>query len=439
MKKHLFLFAFILVALISYSQAQLINVLHGEFLFGSEMYMSSNGKHLVVGEHQYFIVYDFIGNEWVQRGDAFKGGGDNLIISDDGKTVIVGSFTTYVDAHSSNIKVYKYNGNKWIKKSEIISNVKGARFGNSISYSSNVNRIVIGSDCLGIDSVGGRVMVYDLVNNKFNIVGDSIYHEGYESFGNFVSISSDGKRIAILSTLFDNKRIIDIYEFKDSKWIQLGESIKHQSGSIEFSSDGNKLLCGAQLSRNTNIYSFDGSSWVKSGNNIIPKHVYSSCIATSCHLSKDQKHIILGFTWPTQKRVWVVVFDYINNRWIERKGSVFEKSIRETGLLNTAISAGGNIFVIGHRSGGVQTFLNNMEIGRIPIKVFYDSNQNGIKEDFEHSLSLGYFDIDGFYKVYPNNEGEANLPYFSQTEITKLIYHTLVKQKLLIRSLKILF
>ena len=45
-----------------------------------------------------------------------------------------------------------------------------------------------------------------------------------------------------------------------------------------------------------------------------------------------------------------------------------------------------------------------------PFKVFYDENQNGIKDSNEQGVSLGSFTFDNQYQLYPTNRGLVHMP-----------------------------
>jgi len=128
----------------------------------------------------------------------------------------------------------------------------GDDFGNAISLSSDGTRVAIGApfnDGNGSDSGHVRIYDWDDENNRWVQVGSDIDGEAaYDFSGNSVSLSSDGTRVAIGAS---NGNLVRIYDWNGEAWVQAGsdidgEDLSDQSGrAVSLSSDGARVAIGA--------------------------------------------------------------------------------------------------------------------------------------------------------------------------------------------------
>ena len=237
---------------------------------------------------------------WTQLGSDIDGDaeGDNsgtsVSLSSDGKRVAIGA--PYNDDNgkesTGHVRVYEYNDSSWTPLgSDINGEAVRDILGNSVSLSSNGNRVAIGAPQMWNSSKRGHVRVYELNGSSWTKLGSDIDGEAGGDFsGNSVSLSSDGNRVAI-GAPFNGKNgknsgHVTVYEYKQpsvdewttgnvikgddttqdtnkSYWTQLGldiygDALGDESGhSVSLSSDGNRVAIGAPQS-NT-----DGNGYVK--------------------------------------------------------------------------------------------------------------------------------------------------------------------------------
>ena len=120
----------------------------------------------------------------------------------------------------------------------------------SVSLSSDGETVAIGAltnDGNGTDS--GHVRIYQLNGNQWDQVGSDINGEADDRTGVSVSLSSDGRTVAIAPiTMMEMGGLghVRVYQLNGSNWVQIGgdidgEAANDQSGkSVSLSSDGRR-------------------------------------------------------------------------------------------------------------------------------------------------------------------------------------------------------
>uniref|UniRef100_A0A7S1B4Y8 Uncharacterized protein n=2 Tax=Corethron hystrix TaxID=216773 RepID=A0A7S1B4Y8_9STRA len=147
--------------------------------------------------------------------------------------------------------------------------------GISVAMSHHGDRLVVGA--YGNDSKGengGRVRVFHFVSLYWIQLGNGIYGDASDDRSGFaVSVSGDGKRVAVGSSLNDNLGInngqVKIYQLVNNwRWEQVGKDILGSSEdrlgtSVSLSFDGHRVAVGSPLnshrgvaSGNIKIYAF---------------------------------------------------------------------------------------------------------------------------------------------------------------------------------------
>ena len=196
------------------------------------------------------------GGRWTQLGQTIYG------ISADGTTVAIGApFNSEFGDNSGYVRVYRIDsgGSTWEKLGQTISGDKAQdTFGFSLDISSDGKVLVVGT-------YGGEyVRIYTLKSSEepgssWKQLGQNITGEEYgDWFGESVSISMDGKMIAVGGTGNDGKNGVNsghvrVYRFNDtaSIWMKLGEDIDGEAeadwagSSVSLSSDGKTVAIGS--------------------------------------------------------------------------------------------------------------------------------------------------------------------------------------------------
>ena len=167
--------------------------------------------------------------------------------------------------------------------------------GHSVSMSSDGTRVAIGARYNdGTGTWAGHVRVYAESGGTWTQVGDDFNGEAaFDYFGQSVSMSSDGTRVAIGAVFNDGNGgnattgHVRVYAESGGTWTQVGadidgEAAGDQSGqSVSMSSDGTRVAIGA-------IYN-DGN-----GDNAGHVRVFSASASASCDASTAPTNGVVG-------------------------------------------------------------------------------------------------------------------------------------------------
>jgi len=249
--------------------------------FGSSVSLSQDGSRVAIGGYgndgngintghaRVFELND--SRNWVQLGGEIDGeavsdgSGRSISISSDGAKVAIGA--TGNDDNGSNsghVRIFELNesSNSWIKLGDDIDGeVADDGSGCSVSLSHDGTIVAIGAT--GNDSKGsmsGHVRLFQLYreSNSWVQLGQDI--EGSyagDFFGWSVSLSSDGKRVAIGAPYNDENGSssgqVRVLEFSraSNEWVKIGQNINgeaandYSGGSVSLSHDGTVLAIGA--------------------------------------------------------------------------------------------------------------------------------------------------------------------------------------------------
>jgi hypothetical protein len=204
-------------------------------------------------------IYEYDGKSWNQLGNDIDGeaeidySGISVSLSSDGKIVAIGAERndgTEKGENDGHVRIYQYDGTSWNQLGEDESDYSGY----SISLSEDGKTVAIGA--IGNDGRGyrtGHVRIYEYDGTKWNQLGSDIDGEAEnDESGYSVSLSADGRIVAVSS--IENKETrghVRVYEYTNSQWTQLGtdiegESIYDYSGySVSLSSDGKIIAISA--------------------------------------------------------------------------------------------------------------------------------------------------------------------------------------------------
>jgi hypothetical protein len=252
--------------------------------------------------------------EWLQLGADILG--YSVSLSGDSKILAVGSLNTG-GSNEGYTQVYEWKGNSWSQLGGIITTGNnGDSFGNSVSLSCDGKRLAIGApdyNNSGFLVDVGLTRIYDWDGNSWTQVGGDIEGEtSGEQSGYSVSLSCDGKRVAIGARYHNNNTInlagcARIYELDGQSWTQVGGDIDGEASndflgtSVSMSGDGNMVAVGAPGYDNgttsniglTRVYKWDGNVWDLIGGDILGVAAEDSS-GGSVSLSGDGKRVAVG-------------------------------------------------------------------------------------------------------------------------------------------------
>ena len=181
---------------------------------GQSVSLSSNGNTLAIGSplccgnQGKTIVYSYVNDMWVQKGQVLIGennldnSGWSVSLSNSGDVVAIGAPNALDNssANTGHVRVYSWNGTSWSQKG---SDIDGEEMlddsGSAVNLSDDGNTVAIGA--IGNDGNGdesGHVRVYQFDGSDWIQLGQDIDGEAPgDQSGNAVSISSDGTKVAI--------------------------------------------------------------------------------------------------------------------------------------------------------------------------------------------------------------------------------------------------
>jgi len=236
--------------------------------------LSSDGTRVAIGAHLNggnglyagsVRVFEFANNDWNQIGADIDGEapgdqfGWKLALSSDGARVAIGSlFNDGNGPDSGSVRVFEFANNNW---NQIGADIDGEYAGDqagSVALSSDGARLAIGAAHNSeSEHWAGHVRVFELQGGSWNQMGMDIdgNHAG-DVFGDFLSMSSDGTRLAIASNqdagngASSNVGHVRIFDWSGSAWIQVcsiinGESAADFAVRVALSADGSRVAIGA--------------------------------------------------------------------------------------------------------------------------------------------------------------------------------------------------
>ena len=267
---------------------------------------------------------------WKKLGQSIVGhsagdwSGYSVSLSSDGETLAIGSpgnHTFPSDDGAGYTKVYQRSSdNNWELEQYIFGEAKGDRLGHSVSLSGDGKTLAVGAPGHWTrNDRSGYVKVYHRAG-YWKQLGQVIKGEALgNQFGQSVSLSADGKTLAVGANANDNEngqysghvRVFSLDGNGDdngSIWNQIGQDINGEetadfSGySVYLSSNGRTVAIGAPMNDgngdkagHVRVYQMneDGLSWHKLGEDI-DGEVLGDMSGSSVSLSANGKIVAIG-------------------------------------------------------------------------------------------------------------------------------------------------
>lgn len=368
---------------------QVGNDLKGDSGFGWDVALSADGAVLAVGAPNnggLIRVYRWIpgANRWFPRGSligAEQDGdlfGNTVALSTNGNIVAGGAF-----GHDGNgggaghVRVFQYNpdSNAWIQLGQSLQGEgEGDFFGNALALSSDGLVVAVGAPGHG---GGGQVRIYqyDMNAGIWQQLGQSIEGDEeigwYYAFGEAVSLSEDGKIVAIGAEFYGSNGSqegqVRIYQYDDNVgvWQQLGQNLDGAAAgdefgvSVDLSADGTSIAVGAPGvdSGKGTVYVFKYTAnlnvWEQVGQELRGDAV-GGVFGISVALSADGSIIAAGESrnfegGPAAGRVHTFRYHEDSDAW-QQRGQNLEGEEREEFGFSVALSSEGNIVAAGSSS-----------------------------------------------------------------------------------------
>lgn len=368
--------------------------------FGLQTALSYGGTRMLAGAGRdngagAVYLYDFDKasqlwkeNKWTARG-ATNGQlfGYSVALSGNGGTALVGAVGDPAHgAMSGAAYLYRQAGGAWrVKKLVPHDATNGQLFGNSAALSQNGRVAAVGAfrSRHGGDANAGAVYVYarKLFGwSETKIVASDV--QAQDQFGGSVSLSADGKVLAVGATGDDDKAYnsgaVYVYRFDGNKWVETklvspGASPDGGFGStVALSPDGNTLAvaalgedAGGRDSGVVYVFRFDGTKWTAS--RVLPSDVKAGQgFGSGVSLSRDGTMLVAGSAMDKTRgdsagAVYVFRWDASAAKWNERKLTADDGLAGDVFGISVDVSADGKIFCAGaygrgNRAGAVEVF-----------------------------------------------------------------------------------
>ena len=218
-----------------------------------------------------------VDDEWEPLGNNVTNPSGGDFGSDDFDVAISADGTTV--AASSNgfgeIFVFKLVGGTWSQKGRTIQGQGDNSFGMSLSFSQDGSVLAVGITDINVET-NGYVQVFEFIDNDWNQIGQTLQGTNvYESFGHDVSLSSDGRTLAVGSPYFGYDFLGSVYVYRfgsDGQWVQSGSTLNGKSGNEEFGDfggavalSGDASILVASGSGLLRFFEDNGSEWIEVG------------------------------------------------------------------------------------------------------------------------------------------------------------------------------
>jgi hypothetical protein len=200
--------------------------------------------------------------------------GYSVSLSEDGFVLAVGAPTGY--RSQGNTDVYRLDNGQWQKMGGSIVNLErdSGKLGWAVSLSSNGMRVAIGApfnERIADESGAGRI--YEFIDGTWEHLGQELLGEGrHNLFGSSISLSGDGNVAAIGSVNNDNEGgegagHVRIYTYQPTtNWTQVGKTIIGKASddrfgsAVSLSKDGKMIAVGANLGGYVRVYEYDNDN-----------------------------------------------------------------------------------------------------------------------------------------------------------------------------------
>jgi len=210
-------------------------------------------------------VFADIDGAWVQIGEDLDGeafldnAGSGIAISANGDRVATGAkFNDGNGACSGHTRVYELLNSNWTQVGEDIDGEDVYHWsGFDVDLNNDGTRIVIGEFYASTSSgdFSGQARIFDDVDGAWVQVGGDIDGENiYDYFGQSVSITANGNRVAVAAYSNDDggdgAGHVRVFDYINDDWVQIGQDLDGEDDAnfisrVALSADGSTLAFGA--------------------------------------------------------------------------------------------------------------------------------------------------------------------------------------------------
>ncbi len=237
--------------------------------FGWAVSLSADGNSFAasaLGSSGDERVYAWDGVNWVQKGQGIKEEAANdlagyaISLSGDGDHLAIGASKNSGVAYSAgHVRVFSWDGSDWVQQGlDIDGEVVGDNLGVATSLSADGNILAVGATFHRVNGTNvGQVKIYHWDGSGWILKADIDGAANYDKFGIAVSLSADGQTVAIGASEHDgngfNSGHVRVYSWDGTDWVKIGNDINgdwrgEQSGSsVGLNGDGSVVVIGAPM------------------------------------------------------------------------------------------------------------------------------------------------------------------------------------------------
>ena len=184
------------------------------------------------------------------------------------------------------LSIYPSTTNAQTQVGDNIYGMPSDHIGYAVDINGNGNRIAVASYVE--DDLVGATRIYDIVNDTWVQIGNTITSPNQEATGIAVSFSDSGERVAIGSLYYDFGNLsgagrVRIFDYDGNDWIQVGPDIiqavawNRFGREVKLSADGSRVAIGADqysvpLAEYGKgfmaVYELENNNWEQVGENI---------------------------------------------------------------------------------------------------------------------------------------------------------------------------
>lgn len=331
----------------------------------------------------------------------------DIAIKDNGDKLIFGS-PNYPNNNNGIVIEYSRGNNNWYVTNVIDNDpIEASRFGTSLSISNNGNRVAVGAPFSGFfQPFGiGKVYVYDynVATSEWQQVGNVI--EGVNTtdlFGEKISLSADGNRLAISGYLADvngitNSGLVRVFQFNstNSQWEQMGNDFYDNESGKDFgrrscmlSKDGTTLVIGipgkSSNQGETKIFKWNESTslWEQVGATLMGDNT-TERFGSSVVVNHDGTLLTIGSVSASVNNVNYVgrvrTFRLVSGSWVEFSTSLFGENQSNYFGYNLAMSDDGTVLAVaasGWQSSTGRVYVYSLAGNEWVQKTSFDGTSN---------------------------------------------------------------
>ena len=262
-------------------------------------------------------VYHWVDTNWVQLGSDIDGensgdwSGQALALSANGQRLAIGAqLNDGNGSKSGHVRVFEWNDSIWIKVGgDLDGDFAGDQSGTDVALTYTGDRVAIGAwshDGNGNDA--GQVRVFGWTGTSWELVGGEIEGEQVDDGLNVVALSADGSILAVGAGGNDdggmNAGHAKVYRFQGSTWTQMGNTIEGDTTNdllsrVSLSNNGKRLAIsmrenddGGENAGKVRVYDWLDNNWTQVGVDINGQEFDK--LGFNIQLSGDGNRLVVG-------------------------------------------------------------------------------------------------------------------------------------------------